>query len=222
MLHPKHKITKKELKEDALISSYAKVSGWYEENKRTLAYALGGVVLVAALTLVFINNRRANNEKAVAELGKVYEYYDNGQYQLAVDGVPERNITGLRSIVESYGGTDGGEMARFYLAGTYYQLGRYAEALEQFQDFDPAGPLLTVSRLSGIAACHEAMGDHDEAAEYFEKAASAMPRDVSAAENLHFAAQNHGQAGNRERALELYKKIKKEYPRSAVARDAAP
>ena len=175
---------------------------------------------MAVLTLVFINNRRANNEKAVAELGKVFGFYDNGQHQLAVDGVPERNITGLRSIVDNYGGTGGGEMARFYLASAYFQLGRYAEALEEFKDFDPAGPLLTVSRLSGIAACHEAMGDHEKAADYFEAAASAMPRDVSAAENLHFAAQNYGQAGNRERALELYRKIKKEYPRSAAARDA--
>jgi tetratricopeptide (TPR) repeat protein len=220
MLRPKHKITKKELKEDALISTYAKSVAWYEEHKRLLAIGAGAVAVVVLLAVVYTNNRRANNEKAIAELGKVYEFVDNGQYQTALDGVPERNIPGLKAIVENYGGTEGGEMARFYMANAVYQLGNFAEALEAFEDFDAPDPVLSVSRLAGIAACHEALGDHAEAASYFEKAAGVTPRDVTAADNLHFAAQNYGQAGKRERALELYRKIKKEYPRSTVARDA--
>jgi TolA-binding protein len=59
-----------------------------------------------------------------------------------------------------------------------------------------------------------------EAASSFEKAATQYPKDVSAAENLNNAARDYGQAGDREKAIELYKRIKKNYPTTAFARDA--
>ena len=219
MLKPKKKITKRELKEDALITTYAKVTGWYEQNKRTINITLGSLLALVIIVVVYLNNRSANNEKATAQLGQVFAYYDNGQYLVAIDGVPERNIAGLRSIVDNYGGTDAGDLARFYLAGSLFQLGRFDEALEQYEDFGPDDPLLTVSRLAGIAACLEAKGDAGGAASSFEKAATRYAGDPSAAENLSNAARNYLQAGNKERALELYRKLKKDHPASTYARD---
>jgi TolA-binding protein len=59
-----------------------------------------------------------------------------------------------------------------------------------------------------------------DAAEYFEKAATKFSKDVNAAENLNNAARNYGQAGDKEKAIELYKRIKKNYPATVFARDA--
>jgi len=219
MLRPKKKISKREMKEDALVTSYVKVTGWYEENKKFLNYGALALVVIVIGAVIYFNNMSASNEKAMTELGKVYTYYDNAQYILAIDGVPERNIAGLKSIVENYGGSDAGDLARFYLGNCYYQLRRFDEALEQYDDFSPPGQLLTVSRLAGIAACREAKGEYAEAASSFEKAAVTYSNDVGAAENLGNAARNFVQAGNKERALELYKKIKKEFPKSPLARD---
>ena len=166
-----------------------------------------------------MSNRRSNNEKAATELGKLIAVYDQNQFQQAVDGMPERSIKGLKEIVDSYGGSRNGEIARFYLANAYYNLGRYDDALEQFEDFSPSDELLTVSRLAGIGSCYEARGKYAEAASHFEKAATRYTNDVNNAENLGHAARNYAQAGDKGRALELYKKIKKDYPKSAVARD---
>lgn len=219
MLRPKKKISKREMKEDALVTSYVKATGWYEANKKYVSYGALALVLIVIGMLVYVNNRTASNEKAMTELGKVTMYVDNAQYVLAIDGVPERNIAGLKSIVENHGGTDAGDLARFYLANCYYQLRRFDEALEQYEDFSPGDQLLTVSRLAGIAACREAKGEYAEAAAAFEKAAVTYSSDVNAAENLANAARCFVQAGNKERALDLYTKIKKEFPKSTVARD---
>lgn len=219
MLNPKKKISKKELKEDALISTYAKTMTFYEQNKRYISIGLTSLVAVIILIVVLVNNRNANNEKAAAELGKVLQLFDGNQYQQAVDGVPERNIAGLKSIVDNYGGTSAGQSARFYLANSYYNLGRYDEALAQFEDYSPTDDVLDVSRLAGVASCYEAKGNPSEAASNFEKAATKYADDVTAAENLSHAARNYVQAGKKEHALELYKKIKKDYPKSAAARD---
>ncbi len=220
MLSPKKKITKRELKEDALITSYVKITGFYERNKKNISIAVTVVAVLIIASIIFLKNRADNGERAAVQLGEVFSLYDNGQYQQAIDGVPERNITGLKSIVDNYGSLRAGNYARFYLANAYYHLGKYDLALEQFEDFSPTEDVLAVSRLAGIGSCYEAMGKHKEAAENFEKAATKYPQDGNAAENMSSAARNYGQAGEKETAIELYKRVQKNYPASSFARDA--
>ncbi len=220
MLQPKKKITKKELKEDALITSYVRATAFYEANKRTITTGLTALIVVAAVAFFYVKNRNADGERAQTELGKVYSFYDNGQYQLAIDGVRERNIPGLQTITQDYGSTPAGTLAKLYLADSYYNLKKFADALKEFEDFSPEGQLLTVSRLAGIGACHEALGQYKEAAESFEKAATKYATDPSAAENLNNAARNYAAAGEKDQALDLYKKLKKSYPTTTFAREA--
>jgi tetratricopeptide (TPR) repeat protein len=220
MLSPKKKISKRELKEDALVTTYVKVTGFYERNKKNISIAVTVVAVLIIASVIFVKNRADNNERASAQLGQVFPLYDNGQYQQAIDGVPENNIPGLKTIVDNYGGLRAGNYARFYLANAYYHLGTFDKALDQFEDFSPSDDVLAVSRLSGIASCYEAMGKYKDAAEHFEEAGTKYAEDVNAAENLANAARNYGLAGDKETAIDLYKKLKQNYPTSAFARDA--
>jgi len=220
MLTPKKKISKKELKEDALVTTYVKATTFYEEHKRAISIAVTAMTLLVIAVIIYGKNRADSNVSASTELGNVYQLYDNGQYQMAVDGVPEQNIKGLKSIVDEYGNSEAGDIARFYLANAYYHLGKYDEALDLFEGFDTSEETLEISRLSGIACSYEAKGMHREAAEYFEKAANKNPKDATAAENLHHAAVNYGKAGDKETALDLLAKLKKTYPATSYGRDA--
>lgn len=107
MLRPKKRITKRQLKEDALVSTYVKVTTFYEKHKRQISIGITAIVVVAIVALIYFRNRADSNERAMAQMAAVYAFFDNGQYQIAVDGAPERNIAGLRSIVDNYGGSDG-------------------------------------------------------------------------------------------------------------------
>jgi TolA-binding protein len=220
MLRPKKKLSKREIKEDALITSYVKATTFYEEHKKNISIGITVLVVAVFVVVVYMKNRADNNEKALTQLGTIFQMYDAGQYQAAIDGVPEKNIPGLKSIVENYGNSRAGDLARFYLANAYFNAGHFDEALTNFEDCSPPGELLEVSRLAGIAACYEAKGDHRKAAEAFEKAATKHGKDVNAAENLNNAARNYGQAGEKEKAIELYKRIKKNYPTTTFAREA--
>ena len=221
MLRARKKISKRELKQDALIKTYVKATSFYEEYKRYLNIGVTTLVVLIIATVFYVNNRNTNNEQAMTELGKVYQYYDNARYQVAIDGIPEQNIRGLESIVGDYGSTPSGELARFYLANALFQLERYDDALDMFDEFDPGGDqLLTVSRLSGIAGCYESLQDYGKAAEFFEKAATQYSDDLNAAENMNNAARNFAQAGDKERALTLYRELKKQYPTTSFGREA--
>ncbi len=220
MLTPKKKISKRELKEDALVSTYVKATTFYEENKRMISIGVTVFAVLVIALIVYGKNRTDNNVNATTALGNVYQLFDNGQYQLAVDGVPERNIKGLKAIVDDYGNSQAGEIARFYLGNAYYHLGKYDDAIEQFKACSLSDETLEISRISALACAYEAKGMHKDAAEYFEKAATRNSKDVNAAENLNNAARNYAQAGEKATALELYRKLKKTYPSTPVARDA--
>ena len=220
MLRPQKKVRKKELKEDALVSSYVKVTTFYEKHKRNISIATIAVAVVIGGTLIYLKNRADDDQNAAAQLGQVFQYYDGGQFQAAIDGVPERSIPGLTSIVENFGGSPSGNIARLYLADAYYQLARYGEALDQFEEMSAGSDLLEVSRLAGVGGCCEALGRNKEAAAAYEKAATVDPKHVAAPDNLSQAARNYGLAGDKEKAVELYMRLKKNYPTSPYAREA--
>lgn len=220
MLKKQKELAKRVKKQDDLITTYENALSWYETNKKLLSNIGIAIAVLIAGGWFYINNNRTNNEKAAAEFAKVFSYYDNGQYQLAINGLPEKNVRGLLAIVSDYGSTHYGNIAQFYLANSYYNTGEYDKALEAFEDASLDAEILETSRVAGIAACYEVKGDFSGAAKYFEKAGKANANDPNAAEYLANAARNHARSGNKEQAIELYKLIKKEHSSSAAARDA--
>jgi TolA-binding protein len=219
MLKPKKKISKKEIKEDRLVTSYFEATTWYQANKKIVNGVLTGLVVLAIVIVAYMNNVSSNNLKATTELGKVLPYYDQGKYDLAISGNLQDNIRGLQSIVDEYGSTKAGELAGFYLANSYFTQGDYDKALKYYVSVDVKDDLITASALAGAGACYEAKGDNAKAASLYEKAAFRSTKDVNVPENMFHAAQNYMHSGNKEKAIELFKKVKKDYPTSAVSRD---
>jgi tetratricopeptide (TPR) repeat protein len=219
MLKPQKKISKREIKEDKLITKYFETRKWIEENTKILSYVgigLAGLVLVGFL---WTKSRADSNEKATAMLAKVSQYYDEGRYDLAINGVPQEGTQGLQAIVDELGSTHAGEIAKLYLANSYYALKNYDKALSTYDNISISDKMITASAYAGMAACYEAKSDFNQAASYFEKAASKNMTEVQAPENLQRSAINYAAAGKKEKAVELLQKLKKEFPTSSYARD---
>ncbi len=220
MLKKQKELAQRVKKQDDLITTYDNAVVWYETNKKLLTNVGIAIAILIAVGWFYINNSRTSNEKAANEFAKVFSYYDNGQYQLAINGLPEKNVRGLQAIVNDYGSSHYGNLAQFYLANSYYNTGEYDKALKAFEDADVDAPILEASRIAGIAACYEVKGNFADAAKYFEKAGKSNANDPNTAEYLSNAARNFAKTGNKEQAIELYKLIKKEHSSSAAARDA--
>ena len=219
MLKPKKKISKKEIKEDRLVTTYFEATTWYETNKKIVNGVLVGVVILAIVVVAYMNNVNSNNQKANTELGKVMSYYDQGKFDVAISGNLQENIRGLQSIVDDYGSTKAGELSKFYLANAYFSQNDYDKALKYFLDVSVKDDMITASAIAGAAACYEVKNDYEKAASAYEKAAFKSTKDVNAAENMFHAARNYLSAGKKEKAAELFKKVKKEFPNSIVARE---
>lgn len=219
MLKPKKGISKREMKEDKLVTTYFKTRTWIEENRRIVTYIVAVPIALLAILWFVENNRRQSDQRATTELAKVFPLYDQGQYKLAVDGIPQENIRGLQSIVDEYGGSHSGEMAKLYLGDCYFNLKDYDKALKYFGEVDFSDKLISSSALAGEGACYEALGKHEEAGELYEKAASKYMTTLQAPQDLFNAARNYSEAGNKDKAGQMLDRLKKEFPETSYARD---
>lgn len=220
MLKAKKRISRREIKEDKLVTTYFRLLSKYDENKRIVNGIGIGLFIAIVAGWFYINNRTADNTNAYTDLGKVMKYFDEGNFQRAIDGVPEENIRGLQSIVETYSETEAVELTKLYLANSYYELKDYNQALQYYRETDLSDKTLMSSAIAGIGSCLEAIGDFASAAAAFEKAASKNPKGVLTPDYLNSAATNYISIGKKEKGVELLKRLKRDHPNSAVARDA--
>jgi len=164
------KISKKQIKEDKLVTSFYEAKSFYQENQSKILIGLGVIAFLVVAILWYTNKNNEDNSLASIELNRVMPLYDGGSFQEAIDGRSGTNILGLKKIVDSYSGTENGELARVYLANSYYLLGKFDEAKESYDNYSGSNKILVAAALAGMAACFEAKNNFADAAASYEKA----------------------------------------------------
>jgi len=219
MLQKKKKFTKKEIKEDKLISIVYKSESFFEEYKSKI-YTYGLVlVVVAAAVYFFLNQKAEENELAGIELSRVMKLYNQGAYLEAIEGRQGSNIIGLKQIVDKFGTTENGETAKIFLANCYSFLGNNDEAIKYFEDYSGSIDYFIAASLAGRAGYSAVKGDYEKAAELYLNASKVSKIN---AENPYYML-NAGiyflNSGDKKQAKVLFAAIKKEYPNTTIIRE---
>jgi tetratricopeptide (TPR) repeat protein len=217
MLKPRKRITKKELKQDRLVTTYFKVVEYLKNNRRIVSGTVTGIIIAVIVVVAYLNNRHSDNLKAATELSGVLNFFNGGAYQVAINGDPTHDVTGLKSIVDNYGSSETGEQAKIYLADCYYYLGDYDNALKYFKDYDGSDKFLEASAFAGEAEVYEVRGNFEKAAEYYDRAASRDSKSFLAPQYLVGAARNYIEIGRKDRAIELLTRVQKNFANSPYA-----
>jgi tetratricopeptide (TPR) repeat protein len=213
------KLSKKEIKEDTLVTAYYKFIGYFSENQKPLLIAAGVFVVLVAAIFLYKSHQSANNELANVELSRVMNVYDAGVYPEAISGRRGTNVIGLQKIVDEYGSTKNGEIAKVYLANSYFMLGKFDLALKYYKDYSGSNDTFEATALAGQASCYEALNDNEKAADLYKKAASVSESNVLNPDYLLKAGIDYMQLGKKSDAKELFEKIKKDYSTSASFRE---
>ena len=158
--------------EEKLMTTWYKVVDFFEKNKKHVYTALTVVVLVVAGIVLLVNKRKANNEIAGVEVSKIKSVYSANNFQQAINGDSLGISKGLQYIVDEYGSTENGEMAKIMLANSYYSIRDFDKAEKYYKDYSGSNPLLKVSAAAGLASVYEAKNQFLEAAKQFEKGKS--------------------------------------------------
>jgi TolA-binding protein len=206
------RITKKEMKEDKLVTTAFKLQEWIQKHLNQVLMFGGGVVLLAIVGFFIFSSKASRNKEAASLFGKATLEFQSGNASQA--------ITDLNTVMEKYGGTQNGSQATFYLATAYYYAKDYAKSQAIFQRFIEKykeDPLLLASAQAGIAECYVEKGDFQGAGDNFLKAVSIKPDGLVASQYLFSAGQAYLKANQKEKAKEVFDKLIDQYPDSREA-----
>lgn len=131
-----------------------------------------------------------------------------------------RNEGALR-IINKYSGTDAANLCEYYAGACYLHLHQYAKAINFLKDFDADGATQIKSRAYGMMGDASAeLNKNDDALDYYKKAANVNDKDEYTSSEYLFRAALFAQSiGKTKDAIDLFKKIKDEYPLTEKAAD---
>lgn len=210
---------------EALGQAMNKTELFFENNGRKVTYVFLAL-LVLGLAIygyrVLIVQPRA--EKASELLAEAQARFneETPDFELALNG--DANGVGFLDVVDQYGSTAAGNLAKHYAGICYLRTGDLENAAAYLKKFKAvkglAGAVINAQNygLQGDVAVEQ--GDYKAAINFFKKAVAAAENNLTAPLYLRKAAMAEQAAGNAEAARKLYKQIMEQYPASMEARDA--
>ncbi len=219
MLTKRKKLSKKEIKEDKLVTTYYKVYGFVEENKKNVIIGIGVLLAIVAAVYFYISQKDKTNEQAAIELARVMKSYDSGAFLEAIEGKQGTNTLGLKKIVEEYGNSENGETAKIYLASSYNMLGKLEEAYKYYEDYSGSIDVLNAASLAGQASYFEYKKDFEQALDYYLQASKISATNPSNSDYLLRAGINYLNLGKKDEAKEILEEITENYQTSPAARE---
>lgn len=186
--------------DDAFVASIKRAYDWGRANRRVVTTGLVVVLVIALGSIWYIAQKRQTEREAAARFNAVQQTLASGNVQLA--------IRDLQSYLQRFGETESGSQARILLAGILLEQDRPQEAMEALgrlpRDLErPYG--LAAARLQ--AAAQEESGDHDAAADNYVRIADEARFEFERREALADAARVHLQAGQPDRAADLFDRV---------------
>ena len=214
MLKPTKRITKRQMKEDKFVTYYFKATHFVREHLREIGAVAGGIVIVLIVYGFYSRAQLSQEQDALTAFAKARSKYFDKSYEQA--------SLLLTEIVEKYGGTSSGKLARFYLADALFQQKKYDQAERYFTEYSDQGDdrILEASSISGIAACLEEKGKFVEAATTYKQAADKFRDEFMAPENLLNSARCYDLAGDKEKARSILNELIETYSTSQIKNEA--
>jgi len=216
-LGKRKRISKKELKHDALLETAAKGTKFMEEHLNKVLLGVLGVVVVVVVVMMVMRSRGASELASNAALTAAGQTMNAGLLTQAADQ--------YRALVAQYPGTRSAGAAMCYLGTIHFREGNHAEALDHFERFlssyRKAGNLRTIA-LEGKAAVLEDTRDFAAAAAAFEDLASgARDNAAASARYLANAVRCYRSAADWQSVRDVAARIIEDYPDTAPATGTA-
>jgi tetratricopeptide (TPR) repeat protein len=186
---------------------------WVLHGKKILI-ALG-VLLALVVGIVGYRSFIAgpNEEKATEAMFRAQEYFSQDSVRLALNG--DNLNPGFLKIIDKYGSTKAGELARLYAGTCYLKLGDFNNAVKQLKDFSTDSKQVNARALCLLGDALSEQGKTEEAADQYKKAGKVFEEDDFNSPEYYFRAGFlYESIGKKNEAIEMYSLIKTKYPRS--------
>ena len=211
--------------DEMLDAAQTQTENFFEKNSKMVVVAIVVIFALAAAIFgykkVIVEPRNVKGQEMLFEAQYQFES-QNADFALALNG--NENTPGFAQVVEQYGNTPAGNLARMYAAACSLRLGEFDQAQSYINSFKNVkgvpGEIINAmaAGIKGDIAVEK--GDNAGAAKLFEQAAKVSENDFTTPMYLRKAALAYKAMGDEAKAEELMKVINEQYPASYDAREA--
>lgn len=212
-----------QMENDALNKSEA----FFETHKKVVSYSVVAILVIIGAIFAFNAWNKSREEKASTELGRAQEYFNQEQFDKALNG-DGMATKGFAKLADEYSGTKAGNLAKLYSGLCYANLGKWQQAVDNLDDFstkDDAAISPAAEAALGNAYAH--VNQLDKAVDHLKKAAkmadSKSVNKASASLSPTFllqAGEILESQGKKADALKLYQEIKAKYLTSQLVQSS--
>ncbi len=199
---------------------------FFEKYGKAIVITLLTLLVVAVCSFSIKHYVLDKNEVAAQELIVVAQGHLDNQdpdYKLALEG--DENGAGFLDVIEQYGSTDAGNIAKHYAGVCYLHLGDLENAEKYLKEYDLVrgsvlAQIINAQNLGLQGDVAVELGNYEEAAKLFEEAVEASHNDYTTPYYLYKQALALNAIGKTAEAKECCEAILKSFPNSMEAREA--
>ena len=198
---------------ESIESTLSNAELFVEKNQKAIVIVLS-VVIVAVLAFFgvkkfYLEPREEKEKKAIYH---AEQYFENDNFTSALNG--DGNYLGFVDVINEFGGTKTANLAKYYAGICYLNTGDYNNAISYLKGFNGKDVMLTSMALGAMGDANMELGNLSEAAKCYESAALKSANAFTSPMYLLRAGMAYEMAGNYQKAIDMYKTIKAEYPTS--------
>ena len=216
------RITKKQLKEDKLLSATEKISLFLNQYWGHIVAGVVAIAVVIAVIVLYGNYITGRNEKVVRSFNEAKDIFNKAEAALGIEEDAE-SVTGqyeearakFQATSQKNGHRDTISKALFYSAKCSYLLGEYSEAISGFQNFADKYPksMLAIHVQRAIGNCYEQLGGDEnlrKAIQQYDIVLKAPETDATL-DAIMDKGRCYEKLGEWDKAIALYKSIADRY-----------
>lgn len=198
---------------ESIESTLSNAELFIEKNQKVIVIVLS-VLILAVLAFFgvkkfYLEPREANAQSAIFH---AEQYFEKDNFTSALKG--DGNYLGFVDVINEFGGTKTANLAKYYAGICYLNTGDFNNAISYLKDFNGKDVMLTSMALGAMGDANMELGNVAEAAKCYESAAMKSANSFTSPMYLLRAGMAYEMAGNFQKAIDMYKKIKADYPSS--------
>lgn len=204
-----------------------RTEAWIEKNQKGIFIVIAVIVISVLGYLGYQKFIQEPKElEACNEMYQAQNYFNeavsgaaakDSLYNLALTGGEGKY--GFLDIIDKYSGTKAGDLAHYYAGMAYLNTNKYAEAIDQLEDFDGDDQILAPLAKGGIGDAFMQLNQPEEALSYYEKAAKMRENEFTTPRFLLKAAIIAIDLGKNDKAIGFLNQIKEDYSNTPAAQE---
>lgn len=186
------------------------------EHKNKFLGAIIAIIVIVGGYLAYNTFVAAPKEAEAAKaIFKAEQYFVNGDLETALNG--DGVNAGFLQVIEENGGTDAANLAHAYAGICYAQQQNFDEAIKHLEKYSGNDKLVSPMVKYALGNCYAYKENIDKAIKLVLEAADEANNIAVSPKCLFDAAAMYEKQGKADKAIELYNRIKNEYPQAPEA-----